>query len=270
MLKVSAERFVEAGSYLARIRHTAQDIELSSRAQGEFQRPLTPTERTASGIDERLRDLKAECEPLDMRLTVKQIDRLLAMSQLIPEDIMALSVEIYSRFIDELSERQFYSIRSANLDFYEKPFKDWEAVIERFGCSFDVEEGRKCLALERYTASVFHLMKVVEAAVLELQIFLKDRDVKAHFGSVLAKLEDMTQKQKYEHVPTHLQSYLPFLREVLTQLHAVKDSWRNKASHVDARIIPIDTFTEELARGVHDATLLLMKKLAEGLPPKTA
>jgi hypothetical protein len=87
-------------------------------------------------------------------------------------------------------------------------------------------------------------MKVVEAAVLELQMFLKDKDVKAHFGSVVAKLEDMTQKQKYDHVSADLQPYLQFLREALTQLHAVKDSWRNKVSHVDTFIIPADTFTE--------------------------
>jgi hypothetical protein len=112
-------------------------------------------------------------------------------------------------------------------------------------------------------------MKVVEASVLELQMFLRAPDVKAHFGSVLTKLEQMIQRTKYEHLEERFRPYLPFLKDVVTQLHAVKDSWRNKVSHVDARIVPTETFTGELALGVHDATLLLMKKLASGLPEKS-
>jgi hypothetical protein len=65
----------------------------------------------------------------------------------------------------------------------------------------------------------------------------------------------------------HLKGHLQFLKDVLTQLHAVKDSWRDKVSHVDV-LIPTDTFTEEIALGVYEATLILMKKLADGLPPK--
>lgn len=168
--------------------------------------------------------------------------------------------------LNDLSQHLFLYVHSDASKWYMEPLAGWEQAIERFGCSFDIEEARKCMALGRWTAAVFHLMKVVEAAVLELQMFLKDKDVKAHFGSVLSKLEDMTQKARYEHVSASLQPYLPFLRDILSQLHAVKDSWRNKVSHVDARIVPIETFTDELARGVHDATLLLMNKLAAGLP----
>jgi hypothetical protein len=170
--------------------------------------------------------------------------------------------------LNDLAVHLFLSVDSESATFYLKPLLGWDAAIARFGCSFDIEEGRKCFALGRHTAAVFHLMKVVEAAVLELQIFLKDADVKAHFGSVLTKLEQMTQQNRYEHVPTDLRPYLQFMREVLTQLHAVKDSWRNKVAHVDAFIIPTETFTPELAKSVHDATLALMNKLANGMPPK--
>lgn len=267
MLKVNAELFVEATQYLITLRGIAENVTRSQQTTGKV-RPLSVSERVSSGVDAKLIELRTQCEALDMRLTIKHINRCLNKDQLSAEAIIAYSVEIYTRFRDELAERLFYSIPGDRAELYEKPLKGWETVIERFGCSFDVEEARKCYALERWTASVFHLMKVTEAAVLELQIFLKDDDIKAHFGSVLTKLEQMTQKEKYEHVPDVLRPYLQFMRETLTQLHAVKDSWRNKVSHVDARIVPVDTFTEELAKGVHDSTLLLMKKLVSGLPPK--
>lgn len=170
----------------------------------------------------------------------------------------------------DLSEHLFLHVEYERSHFYSKPRLGWEAVSDRFGCAFDIEEARKCIALGRDTAAVFHLMKVVEKAVLELQVFLEDRDVKAHFGSVIAKLERMTQQTKYDHVPTNLKPFLPFMREVLTQLHSVKDSWRDKVAHVDERIVPIETFTPELSKDVHDATLSLMKKLVAGLPSSTA
>jgi hypothetical protein len=59
--------------------------------------------------------------------------------------------------------------------------------------------------------------------------------------------------------------YAPFIQSILPQLHALKDSGRNKVSHMDGKIVPTDLFTEEMAAGVYDATLLLMKKLATGL-----
>jgi hypothetical protein len=170
--------------------------------------------------------------------------------------------------LNDLSQHLFLTVDAEGSRFYNEPRHGWERVIERFGCSFDVEEARKCYALGRATASVFHLSKVVESAVLELQIFLKEPDVKAHFGSVLAKLELMTQRQKYSEVKPELQPYLGFMRDVLTYLHAVKDSWRDKVSHVNERIVPMETFTLELAKSVHDATLTLMLRLADGLPPK--
>jgi hypothetical protein len=264
MLKVNAEQFVEAARYLAVLREISERVARSEQTQG-LDRPLTALAREASGLDQRLNELRAQCDSLDMRFTIKHIDRCLNESELKPQHLIAYSVEIYDRFRDELAERRFYSLTPRDATWFEDPLKGWESVIDRFGCSFDVEEARKCIALERYTAAVFHLMKVVEAAVLELQIFLKDKDVKANFGAVVTKLEDMTQKQRFEHIKDDLKPYLPVIRDVLTQLHAVKDSWRNKVSHVDV-LVPADTFTEELARGVHDATLLLMKKLAAGLP----
>lgn len=270
MLETKAEDFVEAGSYLSRLRESSEKVAMIQRSRGQGDRPLTPSEREASGIDERLRDLRTRCEALGLRMTIKQIDRCLALSELQAVAIVAFSVEILDRFQDELEEHPFVSLTSEEAVLFKQPLKGWETVVERFGSAFDVEEARKCLAFERYTAAVFHLMKIVESGVLELQLFLQTPDVKAHFGSVVSKLEDMTQKQRYDHISPRLQSHLPFLREVLTQLHAVKDSWRNKVTHVDAFIIPSETFTAEMALGAHDATLLLMKKLCGGLPPKAA
>ena len=150
--------------------------------------------------------------------------------------------------------------------FYRDPIGPWWQVAKFFECRDDIEEARKCIALGRFTASVFHMMRVVEAGVLALQIFLEGRpDPKAHIGSVISKLEDMTQKTKFDHLPPVMQAKLPFLIEVLPHLYAVKRAWRDKVVHADSKPFPKGTFTEEKAVEIHEASLALMKTLGEGL-----
>jgi hypothetical protein len=152
---------------------------------------------------------------------------------------------------------------------YEQPLRKWSAVIERFNCDLDVEEAGKCLALDRHTAAVFHLMKVVESGVLALQCFLDGkRDPKAHFGSVLSKLETLNTKTAFADLPPDLKPYRTFLIDTLPHLHAVKDSWRNRVCHVDNIIVPTGAFTCEMAHNVYNCTLGLMSTMVEGLPPK--
>jgi len=151
-------------------------------------------------------------------------------------------------------------------EFYRAPTAGWESVITRFRCGDDVEESRKCLALGRYTASVFHMMKVVEFGVLELQAFvIAPPDPKGHFGGVINKLEDILQHTRYAQVPPLMQPKLPMLREALPQLHAVKDAWRDKVSHCGNSIIPTGVFGEDKAMEVHNASLALMRNLAAWL-----
>jgi hypothetical protein len=126
---------------------------------------------------------------MDLRLTVIHIDRLLNFpGSPAANDIRELIKEIISRYRDELTGRAFYALSADRAAFYEDPLDKWDAVINRFGCAFDVEEARKCFALERSTVSVFHLMRVTEAAVLELQVFIGGKDLKAHFGSVVSRV----------------------------------------------------------------------------------
>ncbi len=106
-------------------------------------------------------------------------------------------------------------------------------------------------------------MQVVEHGVLALETFLKESDPKAHFGSVLARLERMVQKEQYEHLPDDIRPFKQFMIELLPQLHAVKDAWRDKVSHVGTAIIPIKQFSPEQALEVHAASLALMNKLAK-------
>lgn len=91
--------------------------------------------------------------------------------------IVSFMQEIYLRFHDDLARNLFLYVAPVQATFYREPTAGWESVIKRFSCSYDVDEARKCIALDRPTAAVFHLMRVVESAVLELQIFLREREM---------------------------------------------------------------------------------------------
>jgi hypothetical protein len=233
-----------------------------------------PADSSLGELGGRLRMLHEYCNELGMSYSSAHIarmkERISDRSKPVAwEDVSQCLVELQNRVWDELDARTYLQVAANKTAFYNVPVPDdWAIVADRFKCRFDVEEARKCFALERFTASVFHLMKVVEHAVLDLQCFLDKPDTKAHFGGVLSKLDDLNRKTQFRDLPDHLKPYRGFLVDVLPQMHAVKDSWRNKVSHVDGKIVPVDVFTEEMASGVHDATLLLMKKLASGLPPR--
>jgi hypothetical protein len=267
MLRANADRFVKASTYLSSIHWTA----VATGDGNERARAALMRDAENGRLKGEIVALRKECESLaGMQSTITHIDRFLPLENLDVPLVESFVREIDLRFREDLERQVFLQINPDRSKYYCDPVGEWRRVADRFKCEFDIEETRKCLALGRFTASVFHCMKIVEAAVLELQVFLKQPDVKAHFGSVLSKLENMTQKQDFRHLPAHLQPYKQFMIDVLAQLHAVKDSWRNKVSHVGSHIVPEGIFTEEMSRGIHDATLLLMQKMVDGLPPAVA
>jgi hypothetical protein len=267
MLRAYADRFVKASSYMTAIHWTA----VASHSAPEGAQAVLARDAGTGRLMAEIAALRKECASLaGMQSTINHIDRFLPLRDMDSSLIESFMREIDLRFREDLERHVFLQVNPERSGFYTEPVGDWRRIADRFRCEFDIEETRKCLALGRFTASVFHCMKIVEAAVLELQVFLKQPDVKAHFGSVLSKLENMTQKQDFQHIPTHLQPYKQFMIDVLAQLHAVKDSWRNKVSHVGSHIVPEGIFTEEMSRGIHDATLLLMQKMVDGLPPAVA
>ena len=257
MLRFRADRFVLCINRIAQ-------MELLARQDARFIYALpAEVEETGSKLEELCTQLEALQLPYSTRSAKRLRDSFASRTSDLGERVRDLAL----RMKDELEESVCFRITSERSELYTESQKNWGAVVERFGCAFDVEEAGKCIALDRFTASVFHLMKITERGVLELECFLDKADPKAHFGSVLSKLETLHRKTEFNDIPDHLKPHRGFLIGILAQLHAVKDAGNNKGGHRDGKIVPIDLFTSEMALGVYDATLLLMSKLAKGLPP---
>ena len=75
----------------------------------------------------------------------------------------------------ELATKYCLALNREEAEHYSNFQKGWEPIIARFpGVIIDVEEARKCFALNRYAAAVFHGTQIVEIGLIELGKFLKD------------------------------------------------------------------------------------------------
>lgn len=102
--------------------------------------------------------------------------------------------------------------------------------------SSEIAEAGKCLALGRSTASVFHLMRVMEIGLHAFRACLGIPDpVKGHdknWGSILqkcvARLDQLDKNGSWK-VPADKMLF----RELYASIDGIKNAWRNNTMHVE-------------------------------------
>lgn len=152
--------------------------------------------------------------------------------------------ELKNRMEDECKLRHFFTLSDEEQTYLEPMGRIFsnEIINKLPAMSEDLEEAGKCLALGRYTASVFHLMRIMEIGVQEFgnkigvtvaaekvwQVIIQEAD---------KKIRGMDQKQaqtkKYASISSHL--------------YNVKLAWRNEVMH------PKATYTYEEAERIISA-----------------
>jgi hypothetical protein len=156
-----------------------------------------------------------------------------------------------NRIHDELLSVQLYCVDSKNGNLMEASEALFgEGVASRFPeLSFDIEESGKCLALRRATASVFHLMRVMERAVQLISTSLNIKNPEREWGKLLsdihAAIETMEKgARRDEWSAAH------------ANLYHVKQAWRNTTMH------PRKTYTEEQAEEIFRAVKAFMAQMS--------
>ena len=142
--------------------------------------------------------------------------------------------EFRSRMEDELNGHRFYYVRPDLVWYYDEKQPFGLAVPAAFYLLDDeVHDAGKCLALGQGTACVFHLMRVMEAALKRLA---KELGIpyapswEAYIKQITAKIGE---KHKSKSVKWRRQE--PFFRDALGDLQAIKIAWRNPTMHVVRR-----------------------------------
>lgn len=114
-----------------------------------------------------LEKMKTYCEESLLDSGADQAERILNhLDTLAIPELNNLVSELGHRIEDQLKRRVFYQLKPtvAHLFTLDRTFGD--AVWDSFpSARYDLQEACKCLACERYTATVFHLMRPMESAL---------------------------------------------------------------------------------------------------------
>lgn len=112
--------------------------------------------------------------------------------------------ELASRMEVELAAHVFLYVNRETGRFYSEPFRNWKKTCVAYpGAMYDIEEGSKALALQRNTACVFHMMRILErglksvATDLGINLNLKDRN----WGSILKQIHEEIEARTKQNDP---------------------------------------------------------------------
>ncbi len=156
----------------------------------------------------------------------------------------------------EMRGNAFFVVSQSDASFYNNASLFGAEVEAKFTrLSEDISEAGKCLAFGRYTACIFHLMRVMEATVQDFGSAVGvsltyEKNWQNILDEINKAIKGMDQKQ-----PKTQQ-----LAEAAAHLYNVKLAWRNPVMH------PKDTYTQEDARAIFDNVKSFTSYLAPLLP----
>jgi hypothetical protein len=250
-----------------------------------FQPLIIPTAEHASMIADaqELRDLS---EALELPVCMAQATRvleLLARVDLSKPGLaafdkgatMLLSTAlgaISSNIRDELGARLCVTILPSKSEYLKpkEPLFGSEVQAKFSSVTYEIEEAAKCLAFERSTACVFHLMRVLEVGIKSaarcLNIADPVKDAERNWGAMLRALKsEMERRNKANPKLWKSTADKEFFEEIYASIDAVRNVWRNATMHIENK------YTEEEAEHILSAVRGFMRKLASrvdehGLP----
>lgn len=175
--------------------------------------------------------------------------------------------ELRRRFEDDFKGNLFLKLTAQEADQYREPLNGWKEVGGKFPEAIrDIEEMRRCFALERYPASVFHSMQVIEHGLIHLGKWLGVKDPKPGWNATTRELTricrlDAKSRDSWE------TRHFGFIGQMDAVAYSLMTAWRHKIDHASGRLalLPGD-FAPEIAEEIISATRGFMRRLAVELP----
>jgi hypothetical protein len=264
MLLVQADTFVLLMRSLTEVVFIIERMEKSGaqidklaadpQAQAATGGAIDAFRQEARGEEERLRGLLpsllenviASCASLELELARMHARRILeqvAPNQPLVELISNIK-ELAQRIDDECNGRLFLFVPPARAEYFvdESPFG--ERVKNKFPkLAEDIAEVSKCFATGRYTAAVFHLMRVMEVGVTRVAKALGVTiPSSGTWGAMLGPIDRAI--NSLPAATTKEKTRRDTFAEAAAHLRHTKNAWRNNTMH------PKETYTEEEAKTI--------------------
>ena len=223
------------------------------------------SETYQSNLNSNIETLIDQLRVLDAPVSVKKARSVQVLSSL-PRDNYAPAVyvqaisqslkELRDRIVDELDDRTLYYVepKRAELLLAGQDIFGNDVLDALPKASTDISEAAACLAWDRYTACVFHLMRAMEFALREAGkkldcvvfdksgAFLSWGPIISNMDASISGLSDKDEKREWS--------------EVRALLYHVKQSWRNDTMH------PKRTYTQEEAITIFHAVKSFLRSLS--------
>jgi len=202
-----------------------------------------------NSIQESLPQIRQRLVDLELTMTLRELDRWSdpdgSLSEVSLEELGRRAEILSGRISDELRDRRLLYVDHRKCAHYDAFSQSWKESLARFNIATDVDEAEKSFALGRYSACVFHLMRVAEIGVQELgkKLRLPSWKIQEPWGAIVKavqshviQLPHTTSAQKKKQLAWSL---------VADALFQVNLAWRIPTEHPR---VPGDVYTEEQAR----------------------
>ncbi len=226
MLRVYARPFIEAVILTTRLRDATMQVPDDLRIDPDVLPYLV------ENAAELVKALQAMDLPVS-QAAARRIGSLLESDSRIAR--MKFEIEhLHQSMMSEMDSVVMFTMASSRVDMYDSAYPFGQEVASKIPSAItDCEEAAKCLALERPTACVFHLMRVMERGLHRFAKKLRAdfstdwqwQTILNHINQKIAALPDKTSKDK--------QIKAKYC-EIASHLYHVKLAWRNTVMHPKA------------------------------------
>jgi hypothetical protein len=244
MLELNARDFIEL----------IHDLLASEHAIRGRSGELTPM--LAAHRDEANGKIISLLKKLELPVSAKTAEEMIAGAKTV-ERLHESLEQLWNNIALELDGRKFYGPRSKYAGYFEQPKLFGDDVFSKFpSANNDIFEAGTCLALERGTACVMHLMRVCEVGIKVLAAALavpQQNDWGAYLSRVDQALDALI-KASGRRSPDE-----QFYAEVRVTLDGVRIAWRNPTMHIE------NSFSPERAEEILISVGAIMRHLATKL-----
>jgi hypothetical protein len=260
MVEFQAHEFIGLTRAVSQQLRSAQENEIKHRRM-KPPRTLMLAPGQANPLDESIfKPLQEHCRLLDLDAACEQIGRVRAFLACGGSclDYLRLVAEVNNRIGDQLKQRFFFHMPSESVHYYKASVLFGAGVDAKFpDARDDIAEAGRCFATDRFTACVFHLMRVMERGVQAFgrKLDVPEKRLGQEWGRILGAIQEKIKRlpSKTARSKRRNETY----SEAWVFLDRVRAAWRNPTMHPKKA-----NYTEEEARAILSAVETFMKRLA--------
>lgn len=197
-------------------------------------------------------DFRRECEKLKLRTSMAVADEFIGLADgMTTSNLVQGLRQLESVIRNEMKSHSFFWVDDPSFYQQRQPFGArvavWFPELE-----YDITESGNCIAFDRGTAAVFHLMRVMEVGVQRFGTRLGvSLTHELNWQAILDRINPAIKARKAKNQDTIL------LSQTAAHLFSVKVAWRNPTMH------PTSKYTPEEAKDIYQNVKTFMGSLAD-------